>query len=183
LEEAIEEVETALAIDPTSPIFSRDLAMLYFFKRDLETALDLALQTAEQDPYFGGAYWIMGLIHEHSGAFDKAIACLEKADQLTPVNPRVMSATGRALALSGKTEAAIKMLASLDELSRQRYVSPLEPALVLFGLDQADRAFERLSHSLQYPSFGLMHLRVDPRFDGLRDDPRFSQFLGRTYAT
>jgi TolB-like protein/Tfp pilus assembly protein PilF len=177
LDEGIAEIETAMALDPTSPVLSRDLAVLYYYKRDMRTALDQGLQTAEQDPHFYGAYWIVGLVHEYNGDFGQAIACLERANQLTPNNPRMMGALGRTLALAGKPDEAAAILKGLDALALERYVSPLDPALVHFALGELQEGFERLNQMQRYRCFDLIHLKVDPRFDALRADPRFTHFL------
>ena len=42
-----------------------------------------------------------------------------------------------------------------------------------------DGAFEWLERSFQERDFWLVFLRVDPLFDGMRDDPRFERLARR----
>jgi hypothetical protein len=45
------------------------------------------------------------------------------------------------------------------------------------ALGDLDRAFPLLEKAVADRSPGAMWLRVDPRYDPLRQDPRFKQFL------
>jgi tetratricopeptide (TPR) repeat protein len=172
-------MEFGLKLDPASPIISRDLAVMYYFKRDFDAAREQAQQTIDQEPHFYGAYWIMGLVWEQKPDFDQAIACFHRAIELVPHNPRMLSALGRSLALAGRKKEARKVLQELDELAVSRYVSPLDPALIQFGLEDNEQAFERLNRLLEYRCFDLIHLLVDPRFDPLRGNPRFASLVAR----
>ena len=177
LDEAIEQVEIALRLDPVSAIFARDLAELYYFRRDFAAAADQAQATIDSDPHFYGAYWILGLVHEQFGDFAEAIECFEEALQLVPHNPRMLSALGRGLALAGKRDEARGIVQRLEDLGRERYVSPLDPALIQLALDDQAQAFERLNYLGEIRCFDLMHLQVDPRFDPWRSSPQFIALL------
>ena len=85
----------------------------------------------------------------------------------------------RSFALSGNREKARQALADLRELSKRRYVSPFETAVIYTGLGDKDRALEWLEKAYEDRSFGLTRLKVDPRFDPLRADPRFAGLLRR----
>jgi serine/threonine-protein kinase len=177
LDEAIQQMEIALELDPVSQIVSRDLAVLYFFRRNYSAAKDQAQLTIDQEPYFYGAYWIMGLVKEQEGEFEEALACFRRALDLVPQNPRMMSALGRCLALAGQTGEARNVLKALDRLGAERYVSPLDPALIQLALEDHDHAFQRLNKLLEYRCFDLIHLPVDPRFDAQRKNPRFTSLI------
>ena len=81
-------------------------------------------------------------------------------------------ALGRVFALAGKSSQAKQVLREILELSTQRYVSPFEPAMIHFALDEADRAFECLVKVQEERCFELISLNADPRFDSLRSDSR-----------
>src|SRR5262249_47580839 len=84
LDEALDELRIAQSIDPVSSIVARDLAVVHFYRRDLETALEQCDHTIELNPHFAPAYWILGVIQEHRREFDESIAAFQRAIQLAP---------------------------------------------------------------------------------------------------
>ena len=83
-------------------------------------------------------------------------------------------ALGRTFALSGKRKHALEVLKKLETYAAGRYVSPLEFAWIQFALGDLDLGFKWLTKACEDRSFDLLSIRVDPRFDALRDDPRFA---------
>jgi serine/threonine-protein kinase len=174
LDEALEEIETARALDPVSSIIARDLAVVYYYRRDFEAALEQCDNTIALNPHFAPAYWTLGLIQEQMGDFDESGAAFQRAFQLAPHSPRTRAAHGRILALSGKREEALAALKELYSLSEIRYVSPFEVASLHFALEQWDQGFEWLKKAFQDRCFELVSLNVDPRFDPIKGDARFA---------
>jgi len=82
-------------------------------------------------------------------------------------------ALGRTFALSGRTRQALEVLRKLEAYARERYVSPLEFAWIQFALGETDLGFRWMQKALEDRSFDLISIKVDPRFDPLKDDRRF----------
>jgi len=91
---------------------------------------------------------------------------------LSPQTPRLHGALGRTLALSGRRRRALDVLRTLESYASERYVSPLEFALIHIALGDTDTGFQWLAKACDDRSFDLMALTVDPRFDPIRDDER-----------
>ena len=81
--------------------------------------------------------------------------------------------------MSGRRNDAVKLLDELNDSSKRRYVSPYDLALIHIGLGDNDRAFEMLERAYQERSSALSWLKVDPRLDPLRSDPRFANLMSR----
>jgi len=173
LDEAVEEMRVAQAHDPVSPIIGRDIAMIYYYKRDFETALEQCDHTIEQHPHFSATYWTLGLVQEQMGDFDESAAAFQRAIQLAPRSPRMHGALSRTLAISGDQKEARRILKELVELAGKRYVSPFELASIHFALEEMDKGFTWLEKAIQDRCFELISIRVDPRFDALKRDSRF----------
>lgn len=173
LDEALEEIGTAQALDPVSSIIARDYAMIQYYRRDFEAALDQIDHTVALNPYFSPAYWTLGLIQEHRGEIEESAAAFQRAIQLAPESPRMHAGLGRSMALAGKRKQATKIMHDLRELSQKRYVSPVELASMHFALGEPQEGFVMLEKAFQDRSFELISIMVDPRFDQLRGDPRF----------
>ncbi len=173
LDEALEELLTAQSLDPVSSIIARDLALIHLYRRDFEMALEQIDHTVELNPHFSPAYWTLGLIQEQRREFDESIAACQRAIQLSPESPRMHSALARTLALAGKREESLRILAELTELAERRYVSPFELASVNFALGNRETGFKWLGRAFQDRCFESLSILVDPRFDSIRSDPEF----------
>ena len=173
LDEALDEMLVAQSLDPVSAIVARDVAAVHFYRRDFQTALERCDHTIELNPHFGAAYWMLGLVQEQLKDFDESEAAFQRAVHLSPNMPRVHGALGRTFALSGRKKQALEVLGKLDAFAKQRYVSPMEFAWIHFALEQTDQGFRWLTKASEDRAFELIHLKVDARFDPLRDDRRF----------
>jgi serine/threonine-protein kinase len=183
LDEALDEIRVAQSLDPVSSIVARDLAVIHFYRRDFETALEQCDHTIELNPHFAPAYWMLGVVQEQLRDFDESAAAFQRAVHLSPQTPRMHGALGRTYALSGRKALALEVLRKLEGFASERYVSPLEFAWIQFGLGDADRGFRWLTKACEDRAFDLICLKVDPRFDPLRDDPRFARLLKQIGVT
>jgi TolB-like protein/Flp pilus assembly protein TadD len=179
LDEALDEMSVAQALDPVSSIVARDLAVIHFYRRDFETALEQCDHTIELNPHFAPAYWILGVIQEERKDFDESAAAFQRAVHLSPQTPRMHGALGRTFALAGRKKQAIEVLKKLESYAKERYVSPLEFAWIQFALGEIDLGFRWLQKALEDRSFDLISIKVDPRFDTLKHDPRFETIARR----
>jgi serine/threonine-protein kinase len=177
LDEARDEVLLAHSLDPVSSIIAREVASIHYYRREYEGALAHCDQAIELNPHFPHAYFILSLVQEKLGDFDEALAALLRGAQLAPKSPRMIASLGRVQAIAGRRDDALKGLAQLDELERSRHVSAWERAILYLGMDDRDRCFQQLNLALQDRFFDLTLLGVDPRFDALRDDPRFARLV------
>jgi tetratricopeptide (TPR) repeat protein len=179
LDEALDEMLVAQSLDPVSAIVARDVAAMHFYRRDFQTALERCDHTIELNPHFGAAYWMLGLVQEQLKDFDESEAAFQRAVHLSPNMPRVHGALGRTFALSGRRKQALEVLGKLETFAKQRYVSPMEFAWIHFALQQTDQGFRWLTKAAEDRAFELIHLKVDARFDPLRDDRRFVAIMKR----
>ena len=179
LDEALDEMNVAQALDPVSSIVARDLAVIHFYRRDFATALEQCDHTIELNPHFAPAYWILGVIQEQRKDFDESAAAFQRAVHLSPQTPRMHGALARTFALAGRTGHALEVLRKLEDYARTRYVSPLEFAWIQFALGDTDLGFRWMQKALEDRSFDLISINVDPRFDALRGDPRFEAIARR----
>jgi serine/threonine-protein kinase len=136
LDEAMEELLRAQALDPVSSIISREIAVTHYYKREFDLALEQCDHTIEQNPHFSAAYWTLGLVQDERKEFDEAIAAFQRAIQLSPPSPRILGSLGRTFARAGKPRQAHRILDELGELAKKRYVSPFELATIYFALNQ-----------------------------------------------
>ena len=172
LDEALQELVLAQSLDPVSSIIARDLAVVHCYRREFDAALEQCDHTIALNPHFSPAYLTLGIVQEQRKEYDEAAAAFERAVHLSPLSHRMRAALARTLALSGKRQKALRIVKSLETLSKTRYVSPFDFASIQFGLGAVDLGFQWLTRACDDRCFELLALVVDPRFDALRSDRR-----------
>jgi TolB-like protein/Flp pilus assembly protein TadD len=172
-DDALNEMRIAQALDPISPIIARDLARIYYYLGDYEAALEQCDHTIELDPHFTPAYSLLGFVQEQRGEFEESAAAFQRAIQLSPQSPSLKAALGHSYGLAGKKSKAIGILKEIVDLATKRYVSPFELALLHFSIGQADEGFKWFEKAFNDRCFELIVVKVDPRLDRVKSDPRF----------
>ena len=101
-----------------------------------------------------------------------------------PEDARVHSSLGVVYAFLGRKEEAIRegelavelYPVSLDAMHGPAHVNELATIYQVVG--EHDKAIDMIEYSLTLPSSLTVHfLRLDPRWDPLRDHPRFQKLL------
>ena len=108
-----------------------------------------------------------------------SISELEQAVKLSQGSSLYVSSLAHAYAIAGKRSEAELLLHQLQDQSQKTYVAPFHIALVYTGLGQRDQAVGYLEKGYKERSSGMVWLKVDPRLDVLRADPRFQDLLCR----
>jgi TolB-like protein/Flp pilus assembly protein TadD len=178
-EEAIRASQRAQKLDPLSLFTNVSLGWAYYFARDYESAIEQGRKALEMEPRFDFAYWIVGLALARLGRTEEAIASLNQAVILTGGGLTHEAHLGYAYALSGKREEAEQVLADLEEIAGQKYVSAYYFAIIYLGLDERNQTFSWLERAFDERAGFLAFIKVEPMFDGLRSDPRFTDLLRR----
>ncbi len=179
LEQSIASMQHAVELDPLSPSAGGDLAYTYYFARKYDAAIEHLRRNRELAPGYYQTPMIQGAVYVMQKRAAEAIGQFREAISLAGESPQSLAYLGYGYGRAGRAEEARGTLRQLEELSRQRYVSPFDVALVHIGLGDEDSAFERLEKAFQERSSWLITLKVDPIFDTIRPDPRFAGLVRR----
>jgi DNA-binding winged helix-turn-helix (wHTH) protein/TolB-like protein/Flp pilus assembly protein TadD len=178
-EQALGEILLAQERDPLSLSINTDLGFHYYYTgRYADAAKQLKL-VLEMDPGFAPAHLWLGRTYEELGQFDDAAAALSGVDERIRDWPVSIAARGHVAGVSGRQAQAAEALGELERLSARRFVTSYGIALVHAGLGHNDAAFASLNNAFDERSNWLVWLRLDPRWNGLRSDPRFAQLVSR----
>ena len=82
-------------------------------------------------------------------------------------------------AKSGKQAEARAELEGLLKSSTERYVSPYSIAMIYNGLGERDETLAWLERGVEQRDPRMTFLKVEPKWNNLRDDPRFTDVLRR----
>ncbi len=177
--EAIAELQQAQQLEPLSLIMNAALGRFgYFYARQYDRAIEQCRKTLEIEAGFWVAHLWLGYVHAVTGRLPEALAEFQTACRLDD-NPETLVGLGYAHGVSGHTEDARKALDELMNGSRTRYVTPINVAMVHFGLGENDEAYAWLEKSCEDRNQWLSDIQVDPIFDSLRSDARFTDLLKR----
>jgi serine/threonine protein kinase/Tfp pilus assembly protein PilF len=180
-DEALAELERAEALDPVSLVYDEEYGLVPYMARRYDLAIDYCRRAIELDPTYWQAYTWQGMALAEKGQFAEAIEVLESARQLDD-SPSIVEALGGVYARAGYTDRAGAMLDELDRQAKEedRFICPYEVAEIYLALGDADTAFTWFEVAAELRSPCIPWLNVDPRLDGIRDDPRFDELLRLT---
>jgi len=181
-EEGIQEIKRAQDLDPLSLIANVNAGWIYYFTRQFDQAIEQDRKSLEMDPNFARGHWAISEPLEQEQRYDEAIAELQKARQLDET-PIMLALLGHVYAVSGKRDEARKILSKLTELSKDTYVDPYFMAEIHTALGERDQAFTELENAYNQRSSWMVWLKVEPKFDQLRGDPRFKDLVRRIGLT
>ena len=176
-DEAIAEGKRAVELDPLSPVINSDLGQTLSVARRYDEAIAQFHKTLEIDPTFWVAHSALGGALERKGDLPAAIAEFTKAQQLSDdLRARVPLAAAKAQ--SGNKEAAVQMLAELEELARHGNVRTYWRALLYLSLGNRDEAIRWLEKgTADHEGLDIAYSKVEPLLDPLRGDPRFEALV------
>lgn len=178
-EEAVSERETARKLDPMSPAVTADVGYPLYYARRQDEAIAYFRKGLELDPNYSWAHAWIGQSYLELKKYPEAIAEIDKAVDLSQGASRIIATRGFAFAVAGRRDDALKVLADLDALAKEKYVSPYFFAVIYAGLGEKDKVFHYLDEAVAERHPYLVLANVEPVFDGIRSDPRFAAILDK----
>jgi len=180
MDDAINEVQTAINLDPFSSVNNARLASMLFYARRYDEALAQSRRVMELDSMFQGHVGRAELAHAYLwlGRCAESLAALEgRPGGAVAVWGGLL---GYTYARCGRRAQALAELHRLGAEAREgRYVSHYALAVIQSGLGDNERALTELDSAYVERAWPMFALRVEPAFDGLRADPRFERLLKR----
>ena len=175
--EAITAYARVLELDPISRVYIGHFGLIFHRARQYAESIEQCQKALAIDPHYANALWFMALSLEQIGDLSGAIEKLERALSFAR-GSHFSALLGRAYAMAGEKSKAVKILEELTDMSRLRYVSPFDIAVVHAGLGDRDAAFECLEGAYQQRVFRIIELTF-PMFDDLRSDRRWVDLVQR----
>lgn len=133
----------------------------------------------EFDSNFWGGHWAKGHIYNQHKSYKNAIDEFQQAVELGGGHSLPMSALGYTYAIAGMPDEARQIIADLEVLSKDVYVSPFHVAIVYAGLNQPDLMYEWLERAYQVRARSLAWLQVMRELKPFHGDGRFQNLLER----
>jgi tetratricopeptide (TPR) repeat protein len=178
-DEALREMRRALELDPVSLAINTGLGHVLYLSRQYDRAIEQYRAALALDPSFVQAHLWFGRPYLEKGLYDEAIAELRQAVELSKGSTISLAVLGHAYASAGRTSEAREVLRQLEERAKATYLPSYWIALIYTGLRETGTALTWLERAADERSSWLVWIKVEPRFDPLRSDPRFETLLRR----
>ncbi|MCK4236870.1 MAG: hypothetical protein KAX38_07105, partial [Candidatus Krumholzibacteria bacterium] len=171
--------------------------LLEVYERKYETALDRLSSSPFQSFEFVSMSspkpLLEGLVYQYMkkpelahASFESARLLLEKKIEENPRDPRLHSALGIVYAGLGLKEGALregKAAVELSPISRDSISGPsfiLALAHIYVMIGEHDAAIEQIDYIFSIPFvFSVQDLRIDPKWDPLREHPKYQRLLDK----
>ena len=176
-DEALALVRRAQELDPLT--HRADVAATLLRAGRHEEALQEALRSVEFDPEYMRGRSTLGWAYMLNGRPEQGLAELEYAMRVVPGHTMFMAQLGQAYGMAGRTEQARAILRRLEELGRERYVSPYHMAYVYTGLGENETAIGWLERAYEERAGSVYGVKGSFLFRSLRSHPRFRALLAK----
>jgi TolB-like protein/DNA-binding winged helix-turn-helix (wHTH) protein/Flp pilus assembly protein TadD len=177
LQEATTEMKRAQELDPLSLVINEDVGVAHYYARNYDQAIEQQKKTLDLDSNYFFAHQRLGQAYEQKGMFKEAVDELNMARTKSGNWPGAVAELGCAYGLAGQKRKARTLLNELQERATREYIDPYLIALIHTSLGERDAAFEWLAKAYEVRSPWMAWLKVEPKFDPLRSDPRFETLL------
>jgi len=178
---AMQELNIGHELDPVSLPVNFNKAAILYFDRQYDESLKQLESMHDLEPGFTLGYGLMGIIYAHKKMYDKAVDAWLRGSALEAVGQTADAerALREAFKSGGINVYLRKHIEILEAESKHRYISPYFIASDYALLGDKERVFEWLEKAYSDRSSWLVELRVDPAWDVVRSDPRYTDLLKR----
>lgn len=175
--QAMHEIQLAHRLDPLSVAINSTLAFHQYYAGNYQEAATHFGMILEINPEFSPAHLWLGRTYQELGLFDQALEQFQWVEERSPHWSVVVAARGFLAGLMGRKPDALQALTEMEDSASRSFVRPYSMALVHAGLKDNDSALNWLKVCFEQRSSWLVWLRIDPRWNNLRSDSRFSDLI------
>jgi len=176
--EAREQIERARQTDPVFLAINVVLAHVLFYARQYDAALAQLAKMREMDPNFPPTYWTLAHVYEALGKNDEACQYMLKTFDLGSGHVPWFAHLEQVRVRSGWRAAWEQWIQGfLEAQARAEYVQPFPLVEAYLNLGRDAEALQWLRRAADLRDIEIVFLKVDPRFDRLRSNPRFDEIV------
>lgn len=174
-DEAFNESEKARQLDPLSPIIAVDNGQIFYYSRQYDRAIAKFRSVIEMHPDFRRGLLISS--YEQKGMYAEALADSEQWRRSFGESAYNLAELAYIYGRTGEHVQARHTLAKLEELNRRQTIDTAILSRAYLGIGDNNQALFWLEKASAQHSNLMTTLKVDPRYDPLRNDPRFQDLV------
>jgi DNA-binding winged helix-turn-helix (wHTH) protein/Flp pilus assembly protein TadD len=177
LDEAAVAMRRALDAAPSKDLNHWGLGLNYYFARRLDDSAEEYRRAIAIEPRSHWPHMFLGWALAEQGRFGEALSEANEGFRLDN-NGQTFASIGYIYALSGRRTDAERVLLELQEMAKRSYVSPYDIAPIYAALGDKGHTLQSLEKAYEDRSGWLAWwLKVDPRLNAVRSEPRFEKLL------
>ncbi|MEY2528447.1 MAG: hypothetical protein QOJ05_537 [Verrucomicrobiota bacterium] len=176
-EEALRENSAAEKLDPLSPVILTSRAKILCAAHRYPEAVAFCLKAIDLEGNFGQAFQNLAQAYLHNKQYPQGIEAAKKYVELSNRSSWTRLELAYAYALAGNKAESDRIVTEVT--SQNEPFSPYDMATICAVWGDRDAAFGWLGKAIDRRSVDVIWIRVDPRLDPIRSDPRFAQVLAR----
>jgi serine/threonine-protein kinase len=178
-EKALAEIKLSRELEPLNLRTNALEGQFLLHAGQIDAAIDRLRKTIDLDQNFWLVHLFAASAYIEKGMYGEAVEEGRAAKRISPSQNWSIALSGYALAKAGKIEESQDVLDELLELSKTRYVPPYHLALLYNGLGDKDKALDYLEKGFGEKDVRLVFLKVEPKWNNLRREPRFVDLMKR----
>jgi TolB-like protein/DNA-binding winged helix-turn-helix (wHTH) protein/Flp pilus assembly protein TadD len=177
-EEAVAEAQRSLGLSPAAVDWD-NAVWVFILARRYDLARQHAQEMVASEPNFPWGHFELAQVYEHEGRTEDVAREFLRADELFGSDPKQLEKLRRAMAKDGAQGYWRSKVENYRESVKSGYVSAGLAAMACVRMGDKQCAFEWLEKSFQERDDLMINLKVEPVFDGLREDQRFQDLVRR----
>jgi TolB-like protein/DNA-binding winged helix-turn-helix (wHTH) protein/tetratricopeptide (TPR) repeat protein len=177
--DAVTHMRRALQLDPLSFFVNRRLGATLYLDRQYDAALAQLQRAAEMERQPGSIDNYMSLIYEQKGDHDEAVRhdLIALHEDQPTLNTAVLLGLYKEHGWQSYWRARSQALLTTPV----RPCTAYEVGIDDLRVNDLDHAFDSFQHALDRHCFYMALIRVDPLFDSVRHDPRYTALMTRLH--
>jgi TolB-like protein/Tfp pilus assembly protein PilF len=176
-EEAFTEIERARQISPQSAVLATAVANVLFLAGRYDDAIHQCSKALELDSGAVSAHTVLRWAYQKKGMRHEALSAFEQERVFAGDTPTTNAKRAHVLASVGRHDEARAILEEIVANRAEQWVSAYEIAIIYCSIGDFDNSFRWLALAEREHAVGFTFVRVDPRLEELRSDPRFLGLL------
>ena len=162
---------------PDSPVIAIQIGIMLYHARRFDELEEHVRSIQQLHPNVALIHWLRGLALEQRGKYTEAAAAFEKSLELSPRDPRATPALWHTYGLLGKRAQTLQFIEKSRNRTIRGWSGPFGIALMYLGVGDKASSLSWLETAYEIREGALPYIKVDPRCDPLRSEPRFKALL------
>ena len=150
-------------------------AKIYFLAKQYREAIAPCEAALKLDANYATAFSILAQAYAHMGKNDLAIQAAKKYVELSNGSGWARLELAYAFAVAGNRTESERIVQEVTTQTKE--FSPYDMAAICSAWHDLDGAIRWLEKAIQERSVDVIDIRVDPRLENVRADPRFQALL------